>query len=379
MKTRWLICWGCVFLFVFVAICLPNNATLFASGAALPQKDYKTDNLKGTVKDPQSSVVSGATLAAAKCTCGCAGTARPACAHSCGGNPCTGASMKYSQIIIGDVVEGKPATFSAIASNGLALTGFVVDLDDGQHVTTDSNGQATFTPKAHLKLGASIADVCATSVRVLTPDEADKLPLSVPRFVTAGTRCPLTVPGMFDGDATNTHVSIGDTQCPVLAESPRQAILRIPPETPLGASQLHIEDHGQKLDQPVSVIRFSMRAEKTTLRKGESTKGAALVDGASPVLVGGVIHLTNLSPETIQLQAGGGSENITKRIESNMIKNGRIEIPMTIHATQGGGFLIVGGVSDPNAKTTAKCSCGCGGTPRPACAHSCGGTPCTGS
>ena len=29
-------------------------------------------------------------------------------------------------------------------------------------------------------------------------------------------------------------------------------------------------------------------------------------------------------------------------------------------------------------QAAATCSCGCGGTPRPACAHSCGGTPCTG-
>ena len=378
MKIRWLTCWGCVFLFVFATITLQNSTKLLASGAALSQKDYKTDNLKGKVADPQSSVVSGAT-AAAKCTCGCTGTARPACAHSCGGTPCTGASMQYSQIIIGDVVEGKPASFSVMAPNGSALVGFVVDFDDGQHVTTDGNGHGTFISAAHVKLGASISDVCATSIRVLTPDEAEKLPSSIPRFVTAGYRCPLTVPGMFDGDLSNTHVSIGETQCPVLAESPGQAILSVPSTTPLGDSQLRIEDHGQKLEQPVNVIRFSMRAERTTLRKGESTKGTAIVDGASPVLVGGEIHLTNLSPETIQLQASGGSEKITKRIEPGMIKDGRIEIPMTIHATQGGGFLIVGGVHDPNVKASAKCSCGCGGTPRPACAHSCGGNPCTGS
>jgi hypothetical protein len=378
MKIRLLASWGCVFLFVLTLICVPTNMTLLANSTARPQKEHQTDAMKGKVTDPHSSVVSGATVAAT-CSCGCGGTARPACAHSCGGNPCTGASMKYSQIIIGDVVEGKPATFSAMASNGTALTGFVVDFDDGQHVTTDSHGQGVFTPTARKKLEATITDVCATGVRVITSDEADKLPLSVPRFFVAGTRCPITVPGMFDGDASNTHVSIGETQCPVLAESPRQAILSIPPETPLGASQLHVEDHGQKLDRPVSVIRFSMRADKTTLRKGEATKGMAIVDGAGPVLVGGVIHLTNLSPQTIQLQAAGGSEKITKTIESGMIKNGRIEIPLNIHATQGGGFLIVGVVSDPNAKAAAKCSCGCGGTPRPACAHSCGGNPCTGS
>lgn len=377
MKIRWLISWGCVFLFVLAAICLPTNTTLLANSAVPFQKDHKTDNMRGTVKDPQGSVISGA-MVTAKCVCGCAGTARPACAHSCGGTPCTGASLTYSHIIIGDVVENQPATFSVLAPNGTALAGFVVDFDNGQHVMTDDHGIATFTPTGRADFNAKISDICETKVHIITSDEASKLPPSVPHFAMAGNQLSVTQPGLFDGIAGNTQASIGDKRCDVLSESPGQAILKVPTETPLGASRLHIECNGRKLDQPISVIRFSMRADKTTLRRGESTKGAAIVDGASPVLVGGVIHLTNLSPETIQLQAAGGSEKITKRIESNMIKNGRIEIPLTIRASQGGGFLIVGSVQDPTART-AKCSCGCGGTPRPACAHSCGGTACAGT
>lgn len=350
MKIRLLASWGCVFVFVLAAIFLPSAAKLLARGQ---------------------------TNLAATCKCGCAGTARPACAHSCGGNPCTGASITYSHIIIGDVVENQPTTFSALAPNGTALAGFVVDFDNGQHVTTDDHGFATFTPTGHMDLNAKISDVCATKVHVLTSDDAAKLRPSVPHFAMAGNQLSVTRPGMFDGIAGNTHASIGETQCPVLAESLGQAILKVPAETPLGSSQLHIEGGGQKFDQRISVIRFSLRADRTTLRRGESTKGAAIVEGCDPSLLGGLIRLQNLSPETIKLQAAGGSDIIEKRIEPGMIKKGRIEIPMTIHATQGGGFIILGGVYDSTARA-AKCSCGCGGTPRPACAHSCGGTPCTG-
>jgi hypothetical protein len=352
MKIRWIASWGSVFLFVLAAIFFPNTPKLMARSA------------------PH--------FAPATCKCGCAGTARPACAHSCGGNPCTGASITYSHVIIGDVVENQPATFSVVAPNGTALAGFVVDFDNGQQVTTDDHGFAMFTPTGHTDLSAKISDICSTKVHVLTSDDAAKLPPSAPHFAMAGNQMSVTQPGLFDGIASNTHASIGDTQCNVMAEAPGQAILKLPSETPLGSSQLHIEDNGRKLDQPISVIRFSLQADSTTLARNQTTKGKAIIDGAGPALVGGVIHINNLSAETVKLQAAGGSDTITKRIEPGMIKDGRIEIPMTIHASRAGGFLIVGGVYDSTARA-AKCSCGCGGTPRPACAHSCGGTPCTGS
>ncbi len=128
------------------------------------------------------------------------------------------------------------------------------------------------------------------------------------------------------------------------------------------------------------MVRFTLSAKQTRLARGQVTQGAAVVEGASPSLVGGVIRINNLSTGTVSLQAaGGGTDKIEKRIEPNMIQNGRIEIPLTIRARQSGGFQVVGGVYDPQALATAKCSCGCGGTPRPACAYSCGGGPCTGT
>jgi len=278
-------------------------------------------------------------------------------------------------------VENQPATFSVVASNGGALTGFVVEFDDGQKVTTDNHGMATFTPTARKALKAAIPGVAATSaITVLRLEEANKLPSRVPRFASTGTELSVTRAGMFDGHADNTRAAIGGTACPVKFEAPGQAILSVPAETPLGLSQLHIEDQGKTLDQPINVVRFTLSAKQTTLARGQVTQGQAVVEGASPNLVGGVIRLNNLSKDTIVLQAAGaGTDKIEKRIEPGMVRNGRIEIPLTIRARRGGGFQVVGGVYDPQALATAKCSCGCGGTPRPACAYSCGGGPCTGS
>ncbi len=329
--------------------------------------------------NPCTGATSAQPSAAAGCTCGCGGTPRPACAHSCGGDPCTGGALRNSRMIIGQVVEKQPASFSVVGQNGNALTGFVVEFDNGQRATTDNRGEATFTPAGRKQLRASIPGIASTAVEVLTAEQARQAPARVPHFATAGNEMRVTRGSLFDGRANNTNAMVGSQRCAVMFESPSQAILHVPAETPLGSTALHIEDQGQTLDQPLSVVSFALRADKLTLIKGESTRGMAVIEGADQSLAGGVVRIHNLSTEIIALElTGGGKGNqLEKRIEPGMIRNGRIEIPFTIRSRRGGGFQIIGGVFDPQTMG-ATCSCGCGGTPRPACAHSCGGNPCTG-
>jgi hypothetical protein len=191
----------------------------------------------------------------------------------------------------------------------------------------------------------------------------------------------VTRAGFFDGRADNTQASIGGMSCPVMFEAPHQAILNVPQGAPVGSSQIRIEDQGRMLEQPVDVVRFSLQADRLQLARGENTQGRAIVEGAGPGLVGGAIRIQNLSTEIIALQlvGGGGTDRLEKRIDPGMIQNGRIEVPLMIRGRRGGSFQVVGGVYDPQALASATCSCGCGGTPRPACAHSCGGNPCTGA
>ena len=154
----------------------------------------------------------------------------------------------------------------------------------------------------------------------------------------------------------------------------------VPPQTPFGPTSLHIEDQGKTLEQPLSVIDFSLEADKLTLIRGESTQGRAVIRGADQNLAGGIVRIHNLSTEIIALSLAGTGPavQLERRIEPGMIQNGQVVIPFTIRSHRGGGFRIVGGAFDPRTMGAAGCSCGCGGTPRPACAHSCGGDPCTG-
>ncbi|MGH9650156.1 MAG: hypothetical protein ACRD3I_06765, partial [Terriglobales bacterium] len=80
----------------------------------------------------------------------------------------------------------------------------------------------------------------------------------------------------------------------------------------------------------------------------------------------------------LTLTGSGGKRSHALPIQAGMIRDRRIEVPFTIRAKRGGVFSLLARVADPNTKGAMTCSCGCGGTPRPACAHSCGGNPCTG-
>ena len=377
---------GCVLLLGLGAWCIGQGAS--AAPSPLPQGC--TCGCGGTPRpfcahrcggDPCTGGAKAQASSAAGCTCGCGGTPRPACAHSCGGGPCTGSRIANSRIIIGQVVENQPASFSVVGSNGNALTGFVVEFDNGQRATSDDKGQATFTPTGHKPLVATIAGITGTTVAVLTAEQASKQPSRVPRFASAGNELQVTRPGMFDGQASNTRASLGSQRCGVLSEAAHQATIYVPWNAPLGDTTLVIEDQAQKLEQPITVVRFSLHASKTTLARGETTQGMAAIEGATQNLAGGVVQIHNLSTEIVELQlTGGGKGNVLeKHIEPGMIHDNRIEIPFTIHARRAGGFQLVGGVSDPKAPNVAGCSCGCGGTPRPACAYSCGGGPCTGA
>ncbi|MGH9554253.1 MAG: hypothetical protein ACRD2Y_00390, partial [Terriglobales bacterium] len=297
-------------------------------------------------------VASSKPSAAAGCTCGCGGTPRPACAHSCGGTPCTGSSLKNSRIIMGQVVENQPATFSVVGQNGNALTGFVVEFDRKQKSTTDRKGEAGFVPEKRGKVMAEVPGVARTAIQVISQEEARSAPQRVPRFAQAGDHFSVTQGGLFDGHASNTQASLDQQACAVMFEAPHQAIVYLPEAISTGAHTLSIEDQGRKLEKPLSVIRLQLSADKLNLAKHEVTRGRVVIEGADNSLVGGQLHIENLSTEIVELTLTGssGKRSHVLSIQPGMIRDGKIEVPFTIRAKRGGAFSLLARVADPNMK-----------------------------
>lgn len=106
--------------------------------------------------------------------------------------------------------------------------------------------------------------------------------------------------------------------------------------------------------------------------------------GLSPASAGCTLQVQNLSPSTIKIQPTGvkttaGSGDAFKiTLTDTMVAGGAVEVPFVINSLKTGSFSVVATLTDPADSQKKTCTCGCKGTPRPACAHSCGGDPCTG-
>lgn len=289
--------------------------------------------------------------------------------------------MSHSRLVAGETVEQQPATISLVAANGVKLEGFVIALDRAGKLTTNATGHALLTPASRRSIPATVDAVTATNVQVISASGAAQAPSRVPKFATIGGDVSVTRPGLFDGNAGNTKAAIGSVTCHVLFEAPHQSIFSVPADAPMGTASLRLEDGGRTFEQPMRLVKLGISADDLRLERGVTTNGRVTIEGADDLLVGGVLRIENLSREIIELEISGarGSDSLQRRIDKAMIKDGLITVPLTITGRQRGAFNVVATLFDPAALTTANCSCGCGGTPRPACAHSCKGNPCLGA
>ncbi len=104
---------------------------------------------------------------------------------------------------------------------------------------------------------------------VASVQEPQVLPFVADRAAQAGR--PTQVQGEFDGDLTNTAVSIGGQDCPILAESPRQSVLRAP-AAPTGPAPIVVREAGQPPYQAtINNLGIALDTPRTTLARGEQT------------------------------------------------------------------------------------------------------------
>ncbi|HEV7644182.1 MAG TPA: hypothetical protein VGO50_09600 [Pyrinomonadaceae bacterium] len=115
----------------------------------------------------------------------------------------------------------------------------------------------------------------------------------------------ITIPGNFDGNAANTTVNIGGKEIPVLAESPRQAAVKIPSDIPTGKTNLTVGDGpGNSRTTPFNVASIELKADKLNLMKGETTNLHISVTGLEGLKdnSGNIrLQIENASPQTVSL------------------------------------------------------------------------------
>jgi hypothetical protein len=115
----------------------------------------------------------------------------------------------------------------------------------------------------------------------------------------------ITIPGNFDGNAANTTVDVGGKALPVIAESPREAVVKIPADMPTGPSNLTVGDGpGNSRTTPFNVASIELKADKLNLIRGEKTDLHVTVTGLEGLKdnSGNIrLQIENASPQTVSL------------------------------------------------------------------------------
>lgn len=158
---------------------------------------------------------------------------------------------------------------------------------------------------------------------------------------------PIEIIGPFDGDASNTKVSLGETKPTILAESPRDAVIQVP-GTVVGPNNITVSDKGKNTTGDFRALKIDLTAPKTSLLKGESTELHVQVQGLQGITQPVPIQIQNQTPQNVNI-TGGNAQTVVVQ-PSQVTPGGTFNWTTPITGTSSGGFNITGTI--PSSSTT---------------------------
>lgn len=166
------------------------------------------------------------------------------------------------------------------------------------------------------------------------PDAGD---VFLPAYLVRGDPCRIT--GPFDGDISNTRVSVGGQPAEILAESPRGVYFRT--TAPTGKTNLTCTDPGSTQSAACQVLQLDLAAGRSNLLKGEQTQLTIRISGLEGLKEKVPVTVQNTSIGVISLQGGdrqqfhiypatasGDVYETTRQIQSN--RNGDFAVSVSI-------------------------------------------------
>ena len=268
--------------------------------------------------------------------------------------------IRSGDMITGTITEEKKNNAGDMKKNTPTLEGVVIEIDGKQ--TKLSTRIFSFIVPAGL---ASLPFLLKNSSgQIIERGQILILPQAINNIQTASNGMnfnpdficqpgePLTIPGNFDGNSSNTNVSINNIPCKIIAESPRQAVVEIPQNTAAGKGSIKIEGQQKKGEHTVNVAVINLTANKTNLLKGQKTTIRVTVDGLENLDLEKNhyrVELTNQSPGIVSFTKEPGN-TITKSIDNSSIKNGKFEFTTGIIATTSGSFAVAAVLFKPVSK-----------------------------
>jgi hypothetical protein len=158
---------------------------------------------------------------------------------------------------------------------------------------------------------------------------------------------PLNIPGNFDGDASNTKVMINNIPCEVIAESPRDAFLTVPPNAENGPGTLRITENGISRSYPINVASINMTSDKAVINKGQNARVNVTVKGLEQIVLDGrgySMTVNNMSPQSVSFSKMDGN-SITKELNSSVVMNGGYDFSTDIRGITSGNYTLTATLS----------------------------------
>jgi hypothetical protein len=245
------------------------------------------------------AVVAGALL--------CVLAAAPVCAGQAPSSPY--ATWTVTIVLPPRVMAGHPATLAVFGADGKLASGVKVTIDDGQTVTTDRTGRATFTAPAARDYmlakgsGASVAALVDPATGASEPAATTAPPVISRRdrfwVCTAGLR----------GEADADNVWINDEPALVLAASP-ECVVAVPNSKAMsGPATIRVEAPGTQASVKSTLVELSFEAPRPAPVPGKKSRLEVAVRGTDERL--GLV-VDNLTPNVLKFAAGDSLEVLTK-------------------------------------------------------------------
>ena len=217
------------------------------------------------------------------------------------------------------MVSGDRTTLAVLDFGGRLTPGVTVAFSNGDHVTTNSTGRATFV--APLTQGVLYAAIQGRPGRVQTeviPASADKSATQVdraPHFASLSDRFELQGHG-FCGDADKNTVQINGQPALVLASSSESLAILPPSDLDPGPAEVSVScNKGDAGWARIVLLALSLEADTSPLQPGQKRTLSVRIAGTSERVM---LEARNLAPEVAALEGGnparatssGGARNL---------------------------------------------------------------------
>ena len=227
-------------------------------------------------------------------------------------NPAT--AWTVSLVLPPRVMAGHPATLAAFGVDGKLAPGVSVTLSDGQTLTTDRTGRATFLAPASGEYviakgaGASAAALIDPATGASEPKDT-----TVPPVISVRDRFWVCTAGL-RGDADANSVRINGEPALVIAASPECLVALPGSKAAAGPATVSIEAPGVEAAAKTTLVALQFDAPQPALLPGKKSRLEVRVRGSEQKL--GLV-VDNVTPGVLKFVRGDSQEVMTRGGQQN--------------------------------------------------------------